>query len=302
MKENMVYTKPSGVGFIDPNFPNPNGPNDASIIIYGYTPNFTLCILGIVLFAIAFVLHLIQVIIYRLWSFTPLTIACILEVVGYAFRSLSSHKDPYRITYFVVQYFLIVTAPVLISASIYVCLTRIMAGAELNGTDFGNRWWMKKKFILWTFIIIDAVTTAMQVIGAGLIGAATSKQKDPKTANYILLSGLVIQSAAFLVFLTLLSVVIVTICKNSALMKKIYARKNPFIVILLISSILIFARTLFRMAETSEGVFGHLSTHEAFFGGLEFAPMVIAVFLLEIWHPGRWMSNTEREERKTSNV
>lgn len=29
---------PSGSGFIDPNFPNPHGPDDARIIIYGYVP------------------------------------------------------------------------------------------------------------------------------------------------------------------------------------------------------------------------------------------------------------------------
>lgn len=104
---------------------------------------------------------------YRLWSFTPLTISCLLEVIGYIFRSFSSRKNPYRVTYFVVQYFLIVTAPVLVSASIYVCLTRLIAWAEEEeacGTSVVSvrgRWWMRKKFILWTFITIDVVTTIM---------------------------------------------------------------------------------------------------------------------------------------------
>ena len=45
-------------------------------------------------------------------------------------------------------------------------------------------------------------------------------------------------------------------------------------------------RTVFRLVETSEGVFGFLSTHEAFFGSLEFAPVVVAVGMLAIWSPG----------------
>jgi hypothetical protein len=34
-----------------------------------------------------------------------------------------------------------------------------------------------------------------------------------------------------------------------------------------------------------------LSTHEVFFGCLEFAPVVVvvAVFILVIWHPGKWL-------------
>jgi hypothetical protein len=205
---------PSGAGFIDPNFPNPHGPDDARIIIYRYfqslkldprfrltlhryTPDFALCVLGIVLFALVLLIHGIQVAIYRPWSCASLTIACLLEIVGYVFCSLSSCRDPYHITYFAVEYFLIVTAPVLVSTSIYVCLTHIIAWAEASGTNLGYRWWMKRKIILWPFISADIMTTVMQVTGAGMIGGATSKQKDPTTANNILLSGLVIRSVAF---------------------------------------------------------------------------------------------------------
>jgi hypothetical protein len=146
------------------------------------------------------------------------------------------------------------------------------------------------------------VTTIIQVTGAGMIGGATSDGKDPATANNILLSGLVIQSTAFLVFLTLLTIVIVAICRNRELVAKMRQRKSPFILVLLVISILVFIRTLFRLAETSEGVFSHLSSHEQYFAGLEFAPMVVAVFLLALWHPGRWMSNDIRAGRKMSAV
>jgi hypothetical protein len=94
-------------------------------------PNFNDCILGIVLFTQA-----VQVWVYFLWSFTPLTFACLMEALGFVFRALSSRKDPYLIIYFVLPYFFIATAPVFISASIYVCLTEIIAWAEAQGTGF----------------------------------------------------------------------------------------------------------------------------------------------------------------------
>jgi hypothetical protein len=77
-------------GYVDPNFPDPGGPNDAPIIIYGYTPSFALAILGIVLFTIAFVAHLVQVIHHRCYYFIPVVIGCLFEIVGYIFRGLSS--------------------------------------------------------------------------------------------------------------------------------------------------------------------------------------------------------------------
>jgi hypothetical protein len=226
-----------------------------------------------------------------------------MEVIGYVFRSLSSRKDPYRITYFVVEYFLIVTAPVLVSASIYVCLTKLILWADSEGTEISSRSRvLRRKFILWTFITIDVATTIMQVTGAGMIGGATSKQKDPTTANNILLAGLAIQTAAFAIFLVLLIVATFAICGNKRLTDKIRRKKSPFLGVLPIASVLVFVRTIFRLVETSQGVFGYLSTHEGFFAGLEFTPMVVAVWLLAIWHPGRWMTHAVVSQNKSSRV
>lgn len=262
-----------------------------------YVPNFTLCILGIVFFTLAFFAHSIQVLIYRHWSFALLTLATLMEVIGYAFRALSSRKDPYRITYFIVEYFLIVTAPVLFSASIYVCLTKIIAWAEQQGIRLSEKgWYLRKKVILWTFISIDVVTTVMQVLGASLIGHATSKQKDPSTANNILLSGLAIQTFAFAIFLVLLTIVIYAICGDGESIGRLRSSKSPFLGVLMISSLLVFVRTIFRLVETSQGVFGHLSTHEGYFTALEFAPVVVAVWLLAVWFPGRWPTRKVRSK------
>jgi len=86
---------------------------------HSYTPSLALCVVAIILYAITLVLHVFQVTKYKLWSFAPLSFGCLLETVGYIFRTLSSQQDPYNSTWFVIQYFFIVVAPVFISASIY---------------------------------------------------------------------------------------------------------------------------------------------------------------------------------------
>ncbi len=153
---------PETGGYVDPNFPNPGGPHDARIIIYGYVPNIGLCVIGIVLFALLLLVHTIQVARYRFWSFAPLCFAGAMEVIGYAFRLASSRNDPYNIIYFVVAYFFIVTAPVLISASIYVCLTYLIRWAKIEEPNGSNHGSLNPKFVLWIFITADVVSTIVQ--------------------------------------------------------------------------------------------------------------------------------------------
>jgi hypothetical protein len=208
-----------------------------------------------------------------------------MEVIGYIFRALSSREDPYNIIYFVVAYFFIVVAPVFISASIYVCLTKLISWAQDEGVSLNTRL-LKRKLILWTFITADTVCTTIQITGAALIGSRESKHKNPKAPNDILLAGLIIQSFFFLAYLGILAVFMHAMCHDPRF-STTFQKTRLFIGALAVSSLLVFLRTLFRVAETSQGVFGYLSSHEAFFGALEFAPMVLAMAILAVWHPGR---------------
>lgn len=213
-----------------------------------------------------------------------------MEVMGYIFRSLSSRKDPYHVIYFVIQYFCIVTAPVFISASIYVCLSKLIRWATEQGFDTKSRRWLNPIVILWGFVACDIVATVAQIAGAALIGSAESNQKSPKVPNDILLAGLAFQTFAFTIFLTLLGMFVFTLYRDLDFCSA-STQKAPFIFALGSTSLLVFLRTIFRLAETSQGVFGYLSSHEVFFGMLEFTPVVIGVWIMVIWHPGRWLPN-----------
>jgi hypothetical protein len=126
----------------------------------------------------------------------------------------------------------------------------------------------------------------VQIAGAGFIGSRESKDEDPKAANDILLAGLAIQSFFFLVYLGILLMFMLAIC-NGPRLSTTFRKTRGFIGALEVSSLLVFLSTLFTLAETSQGVFGYLSSHEALFGALEFALMVLAMAILAIWHPGR---------------
>ena len=201
--------------------------------------------------------------------------------------------DPYNTINFIVQYFFIVVAPVFLSAGIYTILTSLIGAFGENatgddrgrGTDEVSPLGLGRRTIIAIFVTCDVVATIVQVAGAALIGVSESNRKSPDNGNNILLAGLAFQVFSFLLFLILL---FVFLQKTRKLMtSRGEGGMMRFTLALLGASLLVYLRTIFRLAETSQGVGGYASSHEAFFGALEFAPVVAAVGMLGWWHPGR---------------
>jgi hypothetical protein len=185
------------------------------------------------------------------------------------------------VSYFVIQYFFIVVAPVFFAAAIYTILSRLIS---VTGRQYAP---IKPKLILWIFIICDVVATIVQILGAALIGVAASNRKDTTTPNNILLVGLAFQAFTFLIFICLFALFIFRArhVLFDHVSKAFYASFGAAV-------FLFYLRVCFRLAETSEGLYGKLNSHEVFFGTLEFMPVVLAVWLLAIWYPGRCIPKT----------
>ncbi|KAG7530979.1 hypothetical protein FFLO_04650 [Filobasidium floriforme] len=298
---------------------NPIPDGEARISIYNYTPALALGLIGAILFGLAAIGHF-----YFWWIggkkrvardgrgrptrwFEALwTLGCVMEVVGYGFRTYS-HKNPFYVNAFIIQYFFIVVAPVFFAAAVYLALKY-----AINLNEENLRISPVKQTFVKVFITIDTLTTILQIVGAALIGVAESRRANQKAspitsdqANDILLAGLAAQNASFLVFLVILGVIIFRIRKapeqhRTASIEKrhesdvsspraveaglahnygVATYTKTFLWVLVVSSLLIFARTLYRLAETAEGVWGNASSIEALFGVFEFAPVVVAAWL-----------------------
>lgn len=181
-------------------------------------------------------------------------------------------------SYFVIQYFFIVVAPVFFAAAIYTVLS-VLIRATPDGARHAP---LRPKLILWIFITCDVVATVIQIVGAALIGVAYSNRKDPTNPNHILLAGLVFQAVTFLVFIVLL-----TLFVWRARLAAFQVAGKAFYTSLYVAVLFIYMRICFRLAETAQGLEGELQSHEVYFGTLEFMPVVIALALLAVWHPGR---------------
>ena len=245
---------------------------------YGYRPSLALGALAVALFFLASGGHGFLLFKKRTWYFTPFLVGTVMEVIGNIMRILSSKVDPYRVTFFVVQYFFIVVAPVFFSAAIYTIITVMI---DRVGREYAPA---PPKLILGVFITSDVVATIIQITGASLVGVAYSNQKDPSMPNNVLLAGLAFQVFDFALF---------CICLVLFLWKSRNALHPPgwkaFSAAVCLATAMVYIRTCVRLAETAQGLQHYLSTHEVIYGCLEFAPIVIAVYLFMYWHPGRWL-------------
>lgn len=270
-------------GYIDPNWPSPNGEWDTPIIIYGYTPAFALSLLAVIWFFLLFIIHMSQTAVYRSWWFVTFPIGLIFEVVGYVARSLSAKKNPYNLIYFILNYFFIVTAPVFLAAAIYTILSALIPRL---GRQYS---FLSPKVLLWFFITSDVVATVTQVAGAALIGVRQSNREDPTTANNILLGGLAYQVFSMGVFVILTATFLF---RARVALKE--AKLSTFGMVFAFAAVLIYLRTCFRLAETAEGLNGALQTNEVFFACLEFMPVALATLLYGVWFPGRCVGSKVR--------
>ena len=182
-----------------------------------------------------------------------------------------------------VQYFCIVVAPVFFSAAIYTIVSVLI---NAYGKEYAP---LPPRVILGVFISFDIVSTIIQIAGAALVGVAYSNQKDPTTPSHILLAGLSIQVFSFAAFLLILTWTLLRSKQSEVAVSRI------FLGTLITATLAIYLRTCFRLAEGAEGLMQPLSTHEVYFGCLEFAPVVVAVYLLAYGHPGRYLKPKARK-------
>lgn len=176
---------------------------------------------------------------------------------------------------------MIVVAPVFFAAAIYTVLSILINAIGYHYAPLPPLW------ILWIFITCDVIATVIQILGAALIGVAESNRKDPTTPNNILLAGLAFQAFSFLIFIVLFSLFLYRArCVLSKVVNK------WFYVAFYAAVMLVYLRVCFRLAETTQGLFGPLSTHEVYFGTLEFMPVMLALSLLGFWQPGRCIPKT----------
>lgn len=130
-----------------------------------------------------------------------------------------------------------------------------------------------------------------------MASAASHQAKSPNTGDHIMVAGLGFQVLTLLLFqLLCLDFMIKTLRRmrtmGAAALDPKHARLRgsatfrAFLVALALATFCIFVRSIYRVAELSEGWNGALIENQHLFIGFEGAMVVVAVLVLNLFHPG----------------
>ncbi|KEF59046.1 uncharacterized protein A1O9_03889 [Exophiala aquamarina CBS 119918] len=240
---------------------------------------------------------------YKTWGFMAgMTCGLLLEIVGYAGRVLL-HDNVFEKNYFIIYLVGLTIAPAFLSASLYLCLGRII-------TLFGDRLsLLRPKIITWIFVCCDLLSLLLQSVG-GAITSISDDQEGSQRGIDIMMAGLWSQVISLSIFIILCSHFAFNVLMNPS-------KVNPdtvalrqtikfkcFLLAIGIATLTIMIRSTFRLAELQEGFSGHLANDEVLFMILEGPMIIVAVAVLTIWHPGlvcganTWKNTSFRNARK----
>ncbi|KAK0722617.1 RTA1 like protein-domain-containing protein [Lasiosphaeria miniovina] len=233
------------------------GAESLDFALYRYKVSLPAAIAAVGVFFILSLLHVWRIYRHRSFYFTAFTVGGFFQAVGYCGR-VWSHFDDTAIGAFVIQAILILVAPALYAASIYMILGRLIRVLHAEQLSIIPVRWMTKMFV-----IGDVLSFFLQAGGGGIQAAGTLELYD--IGEKIIIVGLFVQICMFGFFL----VTTVAFHLRFRQAKDDAARQTPIpwkrhLTVLYVVSAVIMVRSLFRVVEYLQGNKGFLISHEIF--------------------------------------
>ncbi|KAK4538897.1 hypothetical protein RGQ29_032219 [Quercus rubra] len=255
-----------------------NGKGD--FVLYHFTPSLPAAVIFIAAFSIGFIVHTYLAIRYRARYFLAFVIGCLFEAVGYVGRALS-HSDPEKLTPYIMQSLLILVAPALFAATVYMVLGRLMRALGAEHLSLIPVRWLTK-----IFVIGDVVTFFIQSAGAGMMAQKTTSSFN--TGKNVVVVGLVAQVVIFGFFIIVAALFVSRIRKSPTVL----SASQPWqkhMVVLFTASAIILVRNLIRVIEYAQGFNGYIISHEVFLYIFDALFILAVIVMLAVVHPGRLM-------------
>ncbi|KAK6344301.1 hypothetical protein TWF696_007941 [Orbilia brochopaga] len=256
--------------------------------MYGYAPQLGFNVALLALFSLSTIGFIVVGIWKKTWGFlVAMTLGGLLEVVGYIGR-VGGSSDPFDGLggqSFMIQICCLTIAPACYAAGIYLCLARIVIAF---GEDISR---IKPRWYTYIFITCDFISLLMQSAG-GAIASTADDDAGQTTGTNITIAGLSWQVFTMLLFMIL--------CAEFAW--RCYRRRDEFdvqqaalrrsrkfryfLIALGAATVFIFVRCVYRVAEMTQGWGGALMSNETYFLTLEGLMVILAVLVLNVFHPG----------------
>jgi hypothetical protein len=289
----------------------PRAQGEADFDFYTYNPSNVAGYIFVSLFAIGTFIHLGYIWPYRSWFFIPFTLGCAgksfvpniptypllhhhhnfntplpAETGGYYGRAWA-HNNIRLGSPYLLQLFLLIGATPLISASIYMTLSRLVKALDAGHHSLVRISWVSKIYIL-----IDIACLVLQVMGTVTQAYGGAEKQD--TAINLVVGGLAFQLVAFVFFMILAWVVHHRLAKNGTDVScRPDIRWKQHFWVLYAASMLVLVRNLVRIVEYKEGAGGAILGSEAYLYVFDAVPMFAVVLLYTFVYPGRMIKQTK---------
>lgn len=202
------------------------------------------------------------------------------------------HSNPFTDSPFLTSLVTLTIAPAFLSASIYLCLSRIVV---VYGEDLSR---FRPRTYTITFISCDFISLVLQAAGGAIASGANTPSQDQMGIN-IMIAGLSFQVFSLALFAALSTEFAWRALRSPARLNADFERLRDtrvfkaFLSSLGVAALCIFVRSCFRVAELSGGFHGALANQQVTFMILEGAIIIVAVGVLTACHPlfafqGRW--------------
>ncbi|CZR69887.1 related to RTA1 domain protein [Phialocephala subalpina] len=250
-----------------------------------YDPSLAGNVFFAALFTFFLVMHLVLGLYYRTWTYSiGMVCGLITELCGYIGR-VQMHYNPFIQTPFFMYLISLTIAPVFFCASIYVCFSRLI-------TIFGSHHSrLRGRLLIILFILSDFLSLLLQA-GGGAITVIADNFSFEHVGINVVLAGLGLQVASLVIVLGL-AADFSQRCwrKQDDLDEKFGVIRDRryfkgFILALLLATIVILVRSIFRVVELAGGFHGRLWNDEVAFMCFDGAMIAIACTCLTAFHPG----------------
>ncbi|KAI5958413.1 RSB1 [Candida margitis] len=246
---------------------------------------------------------------------TCLLCGCGLEIAGYVARSIG-HYHWSNTNIFLCQIISLTIAPAFVMAGVYYLLTQLII--IHGGAEFSI---LRPNYISWLFICCDVASLFIQAAGGITAAVKLRLFEDTKSGTYVMVGGIAFQVLSMTFFLALLfnfmyrlyfrsiglKFNIVAFChlllntKRGQKIRHDYnyeqrydpsfanIRSRPLFnflpLAIILASIFIYVRCIYRVIELSEGWRGYLITHEAFVLTLDALMVLLSCLTFIPFHP-----------------
>ncbi|KAF2627383.1 RTA1 like protein [Macroventuria anomochaeta] len=262
--------------------------------MYRYTPILPLATLFLALFSILTLLHVYTYIRHRKTSIIYVILGGMCEIAGFAAR-IGSHYDNTAWAPFIVQGTLLLVGPLFFAATVYMMLGRAIRLADASSASRISPRWCTR-----IFVAADVSTLTVQGLGASLMG--TMKLSLALVGEKVVIAGLALQVATFIVFLIAAVDFHVHMNRTSRTGNDAEneAWKKMLHILYALSTIILF-RCVFRLIEYAMGNAAYLISHEWTLYAFDGVPMLAVLVLLFVWRPKEASTGVTRKVSESSD-